>query len=314
MNIGLIGSMALRYWQPDGPWRLPADMDIVATYDDIKAFVGAIKASGERVLAQYPINSGKKVFIQTEKRIIEAEVAWPGSSAEALLALIVEETRRLTGSYMTHITMYGVQIRLARLDTLYMLKMSHRYLKNSPHFLKTMRDIQMMRRMGAVIRPEHEEFYKARMKATYDYGHPKLNQSKGEFFTDDVPYIYDHDSIHEAVRHLDKPAYSYFKPDDAEVMVSREMFEALDESVKLYSVLEEVYVLALERSQIPYPETDRKRSFDMAHMKVCTSITSGWWREYAWENYDKVQALYDEAYVYHFWTMEALGQIKPHTI
>ena len=32
----------------------------------------------------------------------------------------------------------------------------------------------------------------------------------------------------------------------------------------------------------------------MALMKVCTSITSGWFREYAWENYDKVLDLYNE--------------------
>jgi len=33
--------------------------------------------------------------------------------------------------------------------------------------------------------------------------------------------------------------------------------------------------------------------FEMALMKVCTSITSGWFREYAWENYQKVLDLYD---------------------
>ena len=175
-----------------------------------------------------------------------------------------------------------------------------------------MRDIQTMRAMGATIRPEHEEFYKARMAWTYDYGHPKLNQSKGDFFTDDVPYIYDHDSIHEVVKHLSYPAYWYFKPADSEVAVSRTMFEGLSEEVKLYSVLEESYVLALERSQIPYPETDRKKSFDMALMKVCSSITSGWWREYAWENYDKVQAMYNENYVNRFWEAERSGNVKPH--
>jgi hypothetical protein len=245
------------------------------------------------------------VFIKTEQRIIEAEVAWPGSSGESLLALIQSEVG-------TGIVMYGVSLMIPQLDTLYMLKMTHRYLKNSPHFLKTMRDIQAMRAVGATIRPEHEEFYKARIAWTYDYKHPKLNQSKKDFFTDDVPYIYDHDSIHEAVKHESYPAYWYFKPADEEVAVSREMFEKLDHKVKLLSVLEESYVLALERSQIPYPHMDRKASFDIALMKVCTSITSGWWREYAYEHYDAVQELYNENYVDRFWEAECAGKVKPY--
>jgi hypothetical protein len=306
MIIGVIGSCAMNLWLDPENTRNPQDLDIVATYEDIQAFVEAIKADGAKVLAQYPISSGKKVFIKTDRGIVEAEVAWPGSSAEALLELIMSETG--TGSYA-----YGVTLCAPPLDLLYMLKMSHRYLKNSPHFLKTMQDIQMLRGLGCKIRPEHEEFYKERMKWTYDYKHPKLNQSKGDFFTDDVPYIYDHDSIHDAVKMLNYPAYMYFKPADSDVAVSREMFEKLNEQVKLYSVLEEVYVLALERSQIPYPDTDKKRSFDMAHMKVCTSITSGWWREFAWENYDKVQAMYHESYVFTFWAAVHYGKVKLHT-
>lgn len=304
MKIGVIGSVALSVWIGTLD-REPADLDIVASYEDIQSFVDLIRSSGERVLAQYPIASGKKLFIKTSERIIEAEIAWPGSSAAKLLDLIQSETG--TGT-----SLYGVSLMVPRMNLLYMLKMSHRYLKNSPHFLKTMKDIHRLRDFGCSIRPEYEEFYRERMKATYDYGHPKLNQSKEGFFTDDVPYIYDHDSIHEAVKHLSYPAYWYFKPAESEVMVSREMFEKLSTKVKLYSVLEEVYVLALERSQIPYPDTDRKRSFDMAHMKVCTSITSGWWREFAWENYEAVQALYDEGYVDRFWAAEEAGRIKPH--
>jgi hypothetical protein len=307
MIIGVIGSHAMNLWLDNmKDLREPQDLDIVASYDDIKTFVAFIKSSGVKVFADYPISSGKKVLIKTNRGIIEAEVAWPGSSGEALLDLIMAETRE---EQPVH---YGVPMLAPSLDLLYMLKMSHRYLKNSPHFLKTMQDIKLMRRLGAVIRPEHEKFYKERMAWTYTYAHPKLNTSKGEFFTDDVPYIYDHDSIHETVKHLAKPAYSYFKPDESDVMVSREMFEALPEYTKLCSVLEEVYVLALERSQIPYPTTDKKRSFDMAHMKVCTSITSGWWREYAWENYARVQDMYNEQYVYHFWTAVGYGDVKMH--
>lgn len=38
---------------------------------------------------------------------------------------------------------------IAPLVLLYTLKMSHEYLKDSPHFLKTMKDIQTMRKYNA---------------------------------------------------------------------------------------------------------------------------------------------------------------------
>jgi hypothetical protein len=123
--------------------------------------------------------------------------------------------------------------------------------------------------------------------------------------------LYDHDTIHLSVKHLDRPAYTYFKPDQNEVFCDRGMFEACDEQTRLYAVLEESYVLALERSQIPFPNMPRKQSFDMALEKVCTSITSGWFREFSWENYDKVQALYNDNYVDRLYQGVESGLVLP---
>jgi len=48
---------------------------------------------------------------------------------------------------------------------------------------------------------------------------------------------------------------------------------------------------------------------------VCTSITSGWFREYAWENYDRVLDLYnslgDDYYIRRF--VESQHLLKPYT-
>lgn len=283
--------------------RTPNDMDILGTFDDIQTFHKSI-----HIKSCYPFEDGKKYFAKdVSGNIYESEIAWPDSNSERLLKLIKDDPD----------TGYINGFMIPSLDVLYMLKMSHRYKKNSPHFLKTMNDIHMMRKWGAKIRPEHEEFYKERMKVTYDYGHPKLNQSKGNFFTDDVPYLYDHDSIHEAVKILDKPAYTFFKPEDSEVMVSKKMFDSLERTIQLYSVYEEACVLALERSLIPYPEgKTTKEAFDMALMKVCTSITSGWWREFAWEHYNDVQNIYhmqgDGHYVQKFYKGLAHGVVLPY--
>ena len=114
-------------------------------------------------------------------------------------------------------------------------------------------------------------------------------------------------SFFEIARPIPKefPAYEYFKEDKSEVFCDKDLFFRLDEQTQLYAILEESYVLALERSQIPFKDkVDPKKSFDISLMKICTSITSGWFREFAWENYHKIQSLYDKTYVQRFWQAE----------
>jgi len=140
---------------------------------------------------------------------------------------------------------------------------------------------------------------------------PRLqNMQKENFFTNNVKYTYDHDTIHVAVKMLDRPAYTYYMQDGAEVNCDKTKFYEQPEIVRLYGVLEESYVLALERSVIPF-KSDPDKAFKMALQKVCTSITGGWFREYAWQNYDKVLELYHKSYVDKFNIALSKGEILP---
>jgi hypothetical protein len=283
--LGIIGSRAMNHWVSQADYREPNDFDIVGTYDEIEAFVKHIKRS-EKILANYPFDSGKKIFIKTNQRIIEAEVAWDNSNSLWLHDLINKDG--------TIVNIEGFDMMVCPFSLLYTLKMSHRYLKDSPHFLKTMKDIRMARSYGGNIPECYEEFYKERQKIQYNYNLPKLNQSKDTFFSGDgIDYEYDHDSLHEALKFMEKPAYTYYA--DGEVWSSKEKFNACSAEVRLYGVLEESLVLACERSQLAFtPAPDPNWSFEHALFKVCTSITSGFFREYAWENYDHVVKLYNE--------------------
>jgi len=207
----------------------------------------------------------------------------------------------------------------APLDVLYAIKMSHRYLRNSPHFIKTHRDIMLMRKMGANMDdPVLYEIFKLREKETYNYKHPVLDQAKASFFSGDgVDYTYDHDTIHEAIKIGDKPAYMNYIVEGADVMTSKDKFFAQSEEIKLLGVYEETCVLALERSQIPNNfELDPRSSFVTALIKVCTSITSGWFREYAWENFDTIITMYrkrgERDYVNRFHQNEEV--LKPYEV
>lgn len=185
----------------------------------------------------------------------------------------------------------------APIDVLYLLKMSHRFLRNSPHFLKTMKDIKKLRQLGASIPEELQSVFELREKETYTYSHPVLDVSKNQFFDGDgIDYIYDHDTIHEAIAIGDIPAYRHYMKDGSEVMTSKQKFFSVPETIRLLGVYEETCVLALERSQIPFGGTMQsptcKSSFITALIKVCTSITSGWFREYAWEHFYEIINIY----------------------
>lgn len=298
--IIILGSTALNYHNILE--NLPRDLDILGNYDEVVSFMNS---QDTKPIQIYPFNSGKKLVAKFKNQIIEAEINWDHGSSKMLFDLALNESEPIKLPYTNFL--------IPSLDLLYTLKMSHRYLRNSPHFLKTMNHIHLMRKHGSKIKDEYKEFFKVREEETYWYKHPKLNVKKDNFFKDDgIQYIFDHDDIHKSIKHLEKPAYQYYSTD--EVMCSKKKFEECSEEIKLYGVLEEAYVLALERSQIPFKDSPTcptpKKSFEIALQKVSSSITSGYFREYAWENYHKVLELYNEKYLEIFWNKVNLGEVK----
>ena len=310
----LIGSQALKYYTNLD--REPRDWDFIGTIDEIESFIQARK---DEVESAYPSSEGKKMIVKLKDELpIEFEIAWEGSTAEKLLEIVKDQNAFYnSGPYKellvkTNVVL-GELVLVPLLSTLYELKMSHRFLKNSPHFLKTMRDIQLMRSLGAQV--EHPEWLKEREKETYNYSHPKLNVAKDESFKKDdgqVVYIYDHDSIHVAIKKLEKPAYRYFMKDGADVACDRDKFMNLPKETQLLSVLEESYVLAIERSQVPFAgKITPRNSFRIAFSKVLSSITSGWWREWGYENAPDVLKMYSDSYIDTFNDGIARGIVKP---
>ena len=279
----IVGSQALAHHFPEAG-IVPKDTDIIGTLDEFREWTKGFE-KGEIILCK-PLSAAKIHVRDRAGHNYEWEIAKAGNSSDDLLSCNF-------GEY-------------APPAVLLALKLSHRYRRNSPHFLKTMRDIQELRKVvdlkdGSWLK---EVWLPKREAETYTYKHPKLDVSKDAFFDGDgVPYVYDHDSIHLAVALMSEwdsysckrtPAYTFYMKDGAAVMTSKEKFFAVDEQIRLYGVYEESCVLALERSQIPFPEASPRKSFEYALMKVCTSITSGWFREFAWENYDKVLDIYEK--------------------
>lgn len=131
-----IGSYALQQHGLLPIGRKVKDIDFIMTFPEFNAW-----RPSARTLLRRPLGPNHFV-VQTEGRIFDAEIAWPGSAAETLLA----DERGLCSSGS------GMDIP-ASLPALLALKLSHRYLKNSPHFLKTMHDIQFLRSRGVELTP-----------------------------------------------------------------------------------------------------------------------------------------------------------------
>ncbi len=277
----IIGSQALAYWGylPEG--REPRDTDIICTFEDFRKTAKELEQAAGLDLC-VPLSDSKWHIRTKDGWNWEFEIAWEGSTGAELLEI------------------HGA-LRYATPATVLALKLSHRYKKNSPHFYKTMADIRFLRDKGVVLRDGLKNWLVRREAETYNYSHPKLDVKKEDFFKGDgINYIYDHDTIHltQGLLQLgwtNHPAYTFYMKDGSDVMTSKEKFFGCSEEIRLFGVYEESCVLALERSQIPYGfQPDPEKSFKTSLMKVCTSITSGWFREYAWENHDKVLDLYYE--------------------
>ena len=316
-TILMVGSEALRSSgiKVDRP---TLDWDFIATPEAAAAYIQSLSAAS--VFAEVKASpDGKYLYVRRHGGlpVIEFELAWPGSTAESLINLVLAEENGHLRELRSQMAS-GVIVPVSP-KVVYTLKMSHRFKKNSVHFEKTRQDILMLRKLGFGKIPRGlGEWFKDRVKETYSYKHPKLQGVKKDaFFSDDgIRYVYDHDAIHQAVKHLEKPAYSYFQPEGEEVGTDKAEFFKLPKVNQLLAVLEECYVLSLERAIVPYDlfgdEQACRKAFRTALEKVCTSITSGWFRKFAWENFDAVLALYDIEYVERFKVYADLGWVAPY--
>jgi hypothetical protein len=79
-------------------------------------------------------------------------------------------------------------------------------------------------------------------------------------------------------------------------------------------VVEEAAVLAIERSLVPHPGIKTpEEAWRFALAKVCSSITSGWFREFAYENALEIIKLYPKGYWEKFQEDVKSGLVKPFT-
>lgn len=295
----LVGSRAAEIRVPGLLGRSPLDTDFLCGPEEYEEFCKKLGISPES--AEETAN-GK--VLKVDNSIFEFSFYSEGDSTHQIIEWVKSDPATISTSFC----------KVPTLDVLFLLKSSHRFRKDSPHFWKTALDYHKMKAVGAVIPKDLFAVHKLREKETYTNKHPSLMKQKVDFFsTDGVNYVYDHDSIHQAVKLYDRPAYTYFAKDDHEVMSDKVKFEAADHKIKLASVVEETAVLSIERSLVPHPGVlTEHQAWMLSLSKVCSSITSGWWREWAYQHIFEAVKNYPVDYHQKFKAGLEAGIVKPH--
>jgi hypothetical protein len=150
---------------------------------------------------------------------------------------------------------------------------------------------------------------------------PSLKKSTQQFFGQSDGYVksfYIHDHIHQVMAHFEKPVYEEMQQDNQSAWCEKDLWNKLSFEKKAKCVLEEAYVIALERKIIPMINgcgelIHSKKAFEWALMRICTTLCSGWFRSFATDNYQKILGYYNPDFVGKFLQAEEMGKIQKQT-
>jgi len=245
----LIGSHAMNYWVP----RKCKDWDLIGNLSDV-------------------IDNGEKIEIKPPDFL---------------------DTENVLAPYITQSVITDVGVcQLPDPAGLALLKRSH--LHRPIGFQKHIRDYHALKKL---FTPDDDWFrrLKLRTKLTNEmFGdrHPSLRKSNDDFFYDRVPKKYVHDSIHYATSYYGTPIYERLKVDKDSAWCERDLWNNLSHEDKIKCVREEGFTISLERKLIPawdrgenYPP---RFAFNYAVERICTTLCSGYFREFAIENWPEI--------------------------
>ena len=147
---------------------------------------------------------------------------------------------------------------------------------------------------------------------------PSLKKSLKEFFGQSEGFVisyFIHDDMHRAVAHYDAPLYENMQYDKSMVTCHKELWDKFTFEDKCKCVLEETTVIALERKILPMifgkgKYISSEEALKWALMRVCTTLCSGWFREFATNNYYDIWEFRNKSYVEDFLLKYQEGKIK----
>jgi len=193
------------------------------------------------------------------------------------------------------ITIGGVKVGVCSMLGLSILKRSHahrihKHQRNMHQLFKELDWANVRNQLRSVDR----DLLLERQKMTpVEIKSPSLEKSNSDFFDDEVTKHFDHDWIHEQMAYYDKPLYTRLKRHPELARCEKDLWYDLLFRDKVRCVLEEAYVIALERWIVPATLAGErvmphKNAVLNALRKVCTTLCSGWFRDFAIDYYPEI--------------------------
>lgn len=293
------GALSIRLAEKGGRFRKPADLDIICTHAQMRAICKSYGQEPERVKQWH-----WRITAIPKFRQIEFDIAEENNSNAAYLNLSLPDNHLLNVN--------GFFIPVATLEILYSIKRSHRFIAR--HWEKNIRDYHLLK--GIVKDDAFPDLTKMRQEEHNAHKTPSLQKTKDEFFDDDVSnHVFEHDQMHEVMAHRERPLFTYIQISPERVTTDKNKFFELSLNEQRLCVLEEAYVIALERAIIPMifegkKMADSRSAMQWALMRICTTLTGGWFRTFASDNYIELWSMYDREYVNKFLTAVEEGRIK----
>jgi len=276
----LIGSRALKYWFPEMEIKDSTDFDIISNRP--------INASG---IIQYAIKKDNRII---EQRTVESHIEWHDRW------LLNNDDLSIYTNDSAFIEIQGIRCHVVTPIGLSIIKRSHlwrdiKWNKHITHYHKYLKEFtQYYTDNDRRILAERT----AMTMKEYPQGNPNLMQSKEDFFDDAVAKKFDHDYLHELYAHYDKPLYTRLLRQANLAWCEESKWLQLSHEDKLKCIQEEVYVIATERYLVrndwKYPA---KKAYMQALQKVCTTLCSGWFRDYSIDYYPELVQGFDESKV-----------------
>jgi hypothetical protein len=302
----IVGSKALTYHFPNLN-RSVKDIDVIGNSNDIKYLINSL--SPEKII--------ETKYLTTLVNIKNPNDFFNTPNVEILNS---DESESLK-EYIKYDTQDGRLdngLRYASPEVLLSLKKSH---INFPvKFEKHIYDYNFL--LNTLKEDKLNKITKLNFKETEkrlgELKTPSLKKSTKNFFGQSegyVKYFYIHDDIHRVMAHYDRPIYEDMQRSETSAWCEKDMWEEFTFEKKAKCVLEEAYVIALERRIIPMLNgvgqiVSTKAAFDWALMRICTNLCSGWFRQFATDNYVEIIKFFNTDYVKKFLEAERKGYIK----
>jgi hypothetical protein len=287
----VIGSKAFDVWFANK--SKVNDIDVIAYKSDIDYLINASKCS-EVITKEDTITlRGCSSFGFFDKSQIEIILADNSKSDQMYLEIMNANTG----------------LNIATPEILFSIKKSHihypiKFEKHIIHYCFLYEKLEGIDKFEEItkIRSKETEQRLGKLKT------PSLKKSVGEFFGQSEKFVksfFTHDDMHRMVAHYNEPLYEKMQAEEGSVFCSKDLWNNFKKEDKIKTVLEEAYVIALERKILPMLFSggvywSDEGAFDWALKRICTNLTSGFFRDFATNNYLKIKESYNKNYVLDF--------------